>query len=294
MKLATAALEDGTTVWGQVLDGRLHDVSDRWTSPVELLTTATDERGRRQIQDATSSEHRLEDLRVLPPVPHPERILCVGINYADHAAETGRTSEPAAHPVIFTRFASSLVGHGSPIERPSASRQLDYEGELAVVIGHRCRGVDADDALAAVGGYSCFMDGSVRDFQRHTSQFIPGKNFDRSGAWGPWIVTTDDLDRPGDLELTTSVGGDVLQQARTSQMIHDVAAIVSYCSRFTTLEPGDVIATGTPAGVGAARTPPRFLVPGDEVRVAIEGIGTLVNPVVDEDGDQPAASANHG
>jgi 2-keto-4-pentenoate hydratase/2-oxohepta-3-ene-1,7-dioic acid hydratase in catechol pathway len=283
VKLATATL-DGHAVWGPVVEGRLHDVSGTWASPAALLEATTDLAGRVEVGRAAddASSYDIERLMLLPPIPNPRRILCVGINYADHAAETNRSTEATAHPVIFTRFASSLVGDGHPLVRPAASAEYDYEGELAVVIGRRTRGVAPGEALAAVGGYSCFMDGSVRDFQRHTSQFTPGKNFDRSGSWGPWIVTLDEIGNGSGLDLTTRVDGVVVQHASTSQLVHDCAAIVSYCSTFTTLEPGDVIATGTPAGVGAAKVPPLWLVPGSEVSVSISGVGTLRNTVVDE------------
>jgi 2-keto-4-pentenoate hydratase/2-oxohepta-3-ene-1,7-dioic acid hydratase in catechol pathway len=281
MKLAAAQRGDGSVIWGPVDADGIVDVSERWSSPAELVGAAIDEAGRAAIAEAAGRTTMFDELRLLPPIPAPARIICVGVNYADHAAESDRAAEPPGHPVLFTRFASSLVGDGRPIERPAASQQLDWEGELAVVIGRRARLVGRETALDHVGGYSCFMDGTLRDWQRHTSQFTPGKNFDRSGAWGPWIVTADEIADPGALELTTTVDGEVVQQAPTSLMIHDVAAIVAYCSTFTTLEPGDVIATGTPAGVGFARTPQRWLEPGQEVRVEISSIGVLTNPVVD-------------
>lgn len=281
MKLATGRRSGGTAIWGPVVDDGICDVSAQWNSPAAMVEAATDEAGRAAITDAAGPSTPLDELRLLPPVPSPARIICVGVNYADHAAESDRAAEPPGHPVLFTRFASSLVGDREPIERPAVSHQFDWEGELAVVIGRRTHRVGRELALDHVGGYSCFMDGTLRDWQRHTSQFTPGKNFDRSGAWGPWIVTADEVPDPGGLELTTTVDGEVVQHASTNLMIHDVASIVSYCSTFTTLEPGDVIATGTPAGVGFARTPQRWLEPGHEVRVEISSIGTLTNPVVD-------------
>ena len=281
MKLAAARRNDGTAIWGPVDADGLADVSTQWRSPAALLEASMDDAGRAAIADAARDATALDGLEQLPPIPAPARIICVGVNYADHAAESDRAAEPPGHPVLFTRFASSLVGDGRPIERPIASQQFDWEGELAAVIGRRTRRVGRDFALDHVAGYSCFMDGTLRDWQRHTSQFTPGKNFDRSGAWGPWIVTADEVLDPGALELTTTVDGEVVQHASTSLMIHDVASIVSYCSMFTTLEPGDVIATGTPAGVGFARTPQRWLEPGHEVRIEISSIGVLTNPVVD-------------
>jgi 2-keto-4-pentenoate hydratase/2-oxohepta-3-ene-1,7-dioic acid hydratase in catechol pathway len=281
MRLATARTTGGTMMWGPVGSAGVADVSDRWATPAEMVAAAVDEGGREAIADAAGSATPLDQLELLPPIPTPARIICVGVNYVDHAAESDRVAEPPGHPVLFTRFASSVVGSGQPIERPAVSRQFDWEGELAVVIGRRARDIGRDAALDHAAGYSCFLDGTLRDWQRHTSQFTPGKNFDRSGAWGPWIVTADEIPDPGALELTTTVDGEVVQHATTSLMIHDVASIVAYCSSFTTLEPGDVIATGTPAGVGFARTPQRWLEPGNEVRVEISSIGVLVNPVID-------------
>jgi 2-keto-4-pentenoate hydratase/2-oxohepta-3-ene-1,7-dioic acid hydratase in catechol pathway len=274
----------GRLAWGPVLDDGAHDVSERWPSPQQLVVAATTAAGRGEVEAeaTTTSGAAPADVEMQPPVPDPARIICVGVNYAEHAAESDRAAEPAGHAVLFTRFASSLVGHGQPIVRPAASTAFDYEGELAVVIGRPARGIRREEALEAVAGYSCFMDGTLRDFQRHTSQFTPGKNFDRSGAWGPWIVTADEVGDPAGLELTTTVDGEVRQHAMTSQLIHDIPSLVAYCSSFTTLEPGDVISTGTPGGVGYARTPPLFLEPGAEVRVAISRIGTLANTVVDE------------
>jgi 2-keto-4-pentenoate hydratase/2-oxohepta-3-ene-1,7-dioic acid hydratase in catechol pathway len=280
VRLATAITADGTVVAGPVVDDTLVDVSPALGAMDELL---------RAVQvDAIDSamraapRHALHDLRWLPPVPQPRRILCIGVNYATHRAESDRVIPDSEHPVVFTRFASSLVGHDEPVVRPSVSTAFDWEGELAVVIGRPAHRVAVDDALGAVGGWSCFMDGTLRDFQRHTSQFTPGKNFDRSGSFGPWIVTPDELADASSLRITTTVDGEVMQDATTSDLIHTVPQLISYCSMFTSLEPGDVIATGTPGGVGYARTPPRFLVPGEVVEVTIEGIGTLRNTVVDE------------
>jgi 2-keto-4-pentenoate hydratase/2-oxohepta-3-ene-1,7-dioic acid hydratase in catechol pathway len=213
-------------------------------------------------------------------VTDPRRILCAGVNYDEHRVETGR--DPSANPTIFTRYPSSLVGHGSALVKPRESDAFDYEGELAVVIGRAGRRVPVADALAHVAGYSAFMDGSVRDWQRMTSQFTPGKNFDASGAFGPWLLTADEVADPQALHLRTIVDGDVLQEAGTELMIFSVAELIAFCSTFTTLEPGDVIATGTPGGVGDRRTPPRYLVPGSRVTVDITGVGCLENNVISD------------
>ena len=187
--------------------------------------------------------------------------------------------------MIFVRFADSLVGHLEPIVRPPESVQLDYEGELAVVIGRRARRVPRERALEHVAGYSCFNDGSVRDFQRHGPQWTPGKNFRASGAFGPWLVTADEQDDPTRFRLTTRLNGDVMQSESVAELCFDVPALIEYCSTFTQLEPGDVIVTGTPGGVGAGRRPPIWMKDGDVVEVEIDGIGTLHNPVVDESRD---------
>lgn len=220
------------------------------------------------------------DVRFLPPVPNPDKILCVGVNYRPHIEEMGR--EIPERPVIFVRFSGSLAGHESPIRRPLVSEQFDFEGELAVVIGKRARHVTRERALAVVAGYTCFMDGSVRDWQRHTTQFTPGKNFEQSGSMGPCIVTADEIPDPSVLNLTTKVNGEVMQSERLAELVFDIPALIEYCSTFAELLPGDVIATGTPGGVGAARTPPVWLAAGDRVEVEIDGVGVLVSPVWDE------------
>ena len=207
------------------------------------------------------------------------RILCVGVNYRPHIEEMGR--EVPRHPVVFTRFASSLVGNNEALIRPRVSEQYDFEGELAIVIGKTAHRVDREHALDVVGGYCCFMDGSVRDWQRHTMQFTPGKNFDRSGAMGE-VVPVGQVPDPTVLTLTTRVNGEVMQRGAVRDLVFDIPFLVEYCSTFMKLLPGDVIATGTPGGVGAARTPPVWLKDGDVVEVDIPGVGVLTNPVRDE------------
>ncbi len=207
------------------------------------------------------------------------KILCVGVNYRPHIEEMGR--EVPDYPVVFVRFPESLVRNGEPIVRPAISKQFDFEGELAVVIGREAHRIDREEALDYVAGYCCFMDGSVRDWQRHTMQFTPGKNFDRSGAIGPMIPVSEIPD-PTILKLTTRVNGQVMQQGQVADLVFDIPALIEYCSAFTTLRAGDVIATGTPGGVGAARKPPVWLAAGDRVEVEISHIGILTNVVEDE------------
>ncbi|MET3433791.1 2-keto-4-pentenoate hydratase/2-oxohepta-3-ene-1,7-dioic acid hydratase in catechol pathway [Herbaspirillum seropedicae] len=222
----------------------------------------------------------IAEVQFLPVIPDPEKILCVGINYLSHVKETGR--ELPKHPMIFARFADSQTGHLQPIIRPHASEKLDFEGELAVVIGRKARHVKAAEALDYVAGYACYNDGSVRDWQKHTIQFIPGKNFPQTGGFGPWLVTPDEAGDPSQLSLVTRLNGTVVQEARTDDLIFPIPALIEYCSTFTELNPGDVIITGTTGGVGAFREPPLWMKPGDVVEVEISGLGKLVNPVAQE------------
>lgn len=222
----------------------------------------------------------LEEIEFRPVIPNPDKILCIGINYIDHRRETGR--EKSEWPVVFTRFANTQVGHGQALIRPRVSEQLDFEGELAVIIGRRGRHIPKSEALSFVAGYACYNDGSVRDWQRHGSQFTPGKNFVGTGGFGPWMVTADEASGALDAAISTRLNGQTMQQARTSDLIFGVPELIEYISTFTELVPGDVISTGTPGGVGAARKPPVWMKPGDVVEVEIEGIGVLRNPVAAE------------
>jgi 2-keto-4-pentenoate hydratase/2-oxohepta-3-ene-1,7-dioic acid hydratase in catechol pathway len=229
---------------------------------------------------SAEGDRSLDEVELLPLVPDPPAVWCVGVNYHDHRKETGR--EPTDHPALFLRIGASQVGHRGAIVRPRASEELDYEGELAVVIGKRGRHVPDGEAFDHVAGYSCYMDGSVRDWQRHTTQFGPGKNFHRTGAFGPWLVTKDEIPDPYRLTLVTRVSGEEMQRTGISDMIFRIERLIHYLSTVYELRPGDVISTGTPGGVGSKRKPPRFLKAGDRVEVEIDGIGILENPVVDE------------
>ncbi len=216
------------------------------------------------------------------PINLPGKILCVGLNYADHQQEMKRARPQ--RPTIFARFPDTLVGTGEALVAPTASGSFDYEGELAVVIGATGRRVREEDALDLVAGYTLFNDGSLRDYQYHSTQFTPGKNFPRSGAIGPRIVTPAELEAGfGERVLTTRLNGVVVQRAPLSDMLYSVAELISYCSEWTELRPGDIIATGTPGGVGTARTPQLWMRPGDTVEVELAGIGSLINPIVAED-----------
>lgn len=217
---------------------------------------------------------------LLPPIPDAQKIICVGLNYADHIKEMNRPWPEK--PVIFTRFADSLVGDGDDLVAPRNSMSFDYEGEFAVVIGRETRHVDASDALGHVLGYTIMNDGSLRDYQRHTSQFTPGKNFPRSGSLGPAIVTADEFGAVGAQRIQTRVNGQTVQDSTLDQLVFDVAHLVAYCSEWTTLHAGDIIATGTPGGVGDGRTPALWLAPGDVLEISIDGLGTLTSPVAVE------------
>jgi 2-keto-4-pentenoate hydratase/2-oxohepta-3-ene-1,7-dioic acid hydratase in catechol pathway len=226
---------------------------------------------------STSPSVRSSDVEWQLPL-RPGKLLAVGGNYREHAQEIGM-AEPAA-PVFFSRFSDSLVAPGAALIRPRVSAQLDFEGELGVVIGKPGRHIRAADASEYIAGYTCFNDGSVRDFQKHSIE--AGKNFHASGSLGPWIVTADEVRDLAGCELRTCINGEVMQSASTGELIHSVAALIAYASTFTPLAPGDVIATGTPAGIGARRRPPRWLRPGDVVEIAISCVGVLRNSVKDE------------
>jgi len=280
VKLATF-IHDGKPGYGLVVEEGIQSATPEFRADYADLRTVLRAGAARLLPDNVESASKpLSAVHLLPPVPNPDKILCVGVNYRAHIAEMGRALPD--YPVVFTRFARSLVGHQELLLRPLASRQYDFEGELAVVIGKRARHVTREQALDYVAGYSCFMDGSVRDWQRHTGQFTAGKNFDSSGAMGPWLVTADEIPDPATLSLQTRVNGVVMQSGELADLVFDIPALLEYCSTFTELSPGDVIATGTPGGVGAARTPPVWLTAGDTVEVDVGGVGHLVCSVRDE------------
>jgi 2-keto-4-pentenoate hydratase/2-oxohepta-3-ene-1,7-dioic acid hydratase in catechol pathway len=225
----------------------------------------------------------LADIRYLPVIPEPQKILCVGLNYEEHRVEANRPK--TGEPTIFLRTATSQVGHGAAIVLPRESAALDYEGEIAVVIGRPGRRIAEKDAWRHIAGYSAYNDGSVRDWQTHTSQWTGGKNFDATGGFGPWLVTRDEIDDDEELTLVTRLNGVEMQRATTRMMIFGIPRLIAYLSTFATLMPGDVIVTGTPGGVGFKRTPPVFMADGDTVEVEVGKVGTLLNRVTAE---QPA------
>jgi 2-keto-4-pentenoate hydratase/2-oxohepta-3-ene-1,7-dioic acid hydratase in catechol pathway len=232
---------------------------------------------RKAAKDA-KPDRKLAAVKFLPLIPHPEKILCAGINYRSHAAETGR--ELPKQPSMFVRFTDTLVGHDGEMIRPTVSDNFDYEGELAVVIGKGGRHIKTEHALDHVAGYTCFVDGSVRDYQKFS--VTSGKNFPGTGPLGPWLVTTDEIPDPSKLTLMTRLNGKEVQHSPTDLLIYSIPQIVAFCSDFTTLSAGDVIATGTPEGVGHSRKPPLWMKAGDVLEVEITGIGTLRARIVDE------------
>jgi 2-keto-4-pentenoate hydratase/2-oxohepta-3-ene-1,7-dioic acid hydratase in catechol pathway len=277
MKLASYLL-DGAAHWGAVTEHGIAPLDPFWPTLAEGLAAGVSAL-RSRLALVTERVNSAE-MQWLAPIEPATRILCVGINYGLHVKEMGR--EMPVWPSVFVRLVDSFVGHEEPVLCPFASTEFDYEAELAVVIGRSGRHVHEASALEHVGGYTCLSDNSVRDFQKHNAQVTPGKNFSRSGAIGPWIVTPDEIADPQQLEVIARVNGAVMQHGCTADMIFPVARIISYISTFTTLGPGDIIATGTPDGVGAGRTPPVWLRAGDVLEIDIPGIGILRNPVADE------------
>jgi 2-keto-4-pentenoate hydratase/2-oxohepta-3-ene-1,7-dioic acid hydratase in catechol pathway len=276
MKLVSFRRPDGLARWGIAKEHGVIDLGDKAPSLRSAIwaTPALADEAVRHV------DYGFDDIVFLPPIPDPDKILCVGLNYLSHILEGGR--EPPKQPIIFTRFANTQVGHLQPMIRPDASETFDFEGEMAVVIGRRCRHVKREDWQSVVAGYSCYNDGSVREFQRHSTQFTPGKNFPGSGGFGPWIVTPEEAGDITTQTLLTRLNGEEVQRATIDDLQFDVAALIAYCSTFTWLEAGDVIVTGTTGGVGAYRKPPLWMKPGDTVEVEVSGIGVLRNPVIAE------------
>jgi 2-keto-4-pentenoate hydratase/2-oxohepta-3-ene-1,7-dioic acid hydratase in catechol pathway len=280
MKLASY-LADGKSAFGVVANDGLIDMTDRLRGRYAALREALTPEGLdaiRQAAKGASADRKLAQVQFLPAIPNPEKIFCAGINYRSHAAETGR--DLPKQPSMFLRLASTLVGHEGEMIRPKVSDNFDFEGELAVVIGRGGRYIPETRALDHVAGYTCFVDGSVRDYQKHS--VTAGKNFPASGPLGPWIVTTDEIPDPSRLMLTTRLNGEEVQRSGTDLLIYSVPTIIAFCSNITPLAPGDIIATGTPEGVGHRRTPPLWMKAGDVLEVEISGIGVLRNRIVDE------------
>jgi 2-keto-4-pentenoate hydratase/2-oxohepta-3-ene-1,7-dioic acid hydratase in catechol pathway len=271
MKLLSFAV-GGRDYFGAISGDGVVTLNDKIGQPDlrAALAAGAIEAMRKTAKDA-APDHKLADIRFLPVIPRPEKILCAGINYRSHAAETGR--ELPKQPSMFIRFADTLLGHDGEMIRPSVSDNFDFEGELAVVIGKGGRHIPAARALDHVAGYTCFVDGSVRDYQKFS--VTSGKNFPGTGPLGPWLVTTDEIPDPGRLTLMTRLNGKEVQHSPTDLLIYSIPQIIAFCSDFTALASGDVIATGTPEGVGHSRKPPLWMKPDDTLEVEITGIGTL-------------------
>lgn len=269
---------------GLVLDGLAVDVSHALTTPTDVFLLDAKARAALVAHAQAEAKHHspaavaLDEATYLPPVPRPGKIIAVGLNYRDHAAEQGKT--PPAEPVIFAKYASALTSHASPIILPPNSREVDYEAELAVIVGRTARQVPREVAYDYVGGYTILNDVSARDMQRQDKQFTRAKSCDTFAPMGPWLVTTEEIPNPHALDIRLTRNGEVMQASNTREMLFDIPYLIWFLSQSMTLEPGDVISTGTPGGVGVFRQPPVFLQPGDDVAITIEGIGTLRNHVV--------------
>jgi 2-keto-4-pentenoate hydratase/2-oxohepta-3-ene-1,7-dioic acid hydratase in catechol pathway len=272
----------GRAGWGAVAGGGIVDLSRRHPDLPRLVDALhADALGR--LDAGSAPDLALADATLLPPIVGGEKILCVGVNYANRNEEYRDGSERPKYPSLFYRAPDSLVGHGTPIVRPRVSEQLDYEGEIVLVIGRKARHVPREQALDHVAGLTIANEGTIRDWLRHGKfNATQGKNFDRSGALGPWIATRDEIDTGAMRRLQTRVNGELRQDDTTANLIFDFPYLIAYVSSFMTLKPGDLILTGTPPGAGARFDPPRWLKPGDVVEVEVEGIGILRNRVVDE------------
>ena len=269
----------GKECFGAASDDGVVTLNDKIGQPnLRAALAAGAMEAMRQAAQNAKPDHKLGDIIFLPLVPSPNKILCAGVNYRAHAAEVGR--DLPKQPSLFIRFADTLIGHGGEMIRPTVSDNFDFEGELALVIGRPGRHIEAEHALDHVAGYTCFVDGSVRDYQKFS--VTSGKNFPGTGPLGPWLVTTDELPDPSRLTLTTRLNSQQVQHTTTDQLIYSIPQIIAFCSDFTALSPGDVIATGTPEGVGHGRKPPLWMKPGDVLEVEISGIGVLRARIVDE------------
>ncbi|RZS78030.1 fumarylacetoacetate hydrolase family protein [Pigmentiphaga kullae] len=274
-------LRNGRAGYGVAKDGGIVELGGRLDAPdLRTLLARGMQDEARALSARLAADFPLTEVRLMPVIPEPSKIICVGINYVAHAAEAGRTV--GRHPVIFHRFADTLIGAGQPLLRPRVSEQFDYEGELAVVIGKGGRHIAPGDAMSHVAGYTIFNDASVRDWQFHTHQYGMGKNFAASGPLGPWMVTADEIADYRKLELRTYVNGEQVQEGRLDELAFDIPHLIAYVSQALPWNPGDILATGTPSGIGFKRTPPLLLKQGDSVRIEVTQIGELVNPVMDE------------
>lgn len=276
MKLCSFT-KDGRASWGLVTDAGIVDLGLRGLARTLREFLAQGDLAPARALSTAPADYAFDAVSHAPVIPDPDKIICVGLNYHAHVQETGR--EETGHPVLFARYAGSQIGQDQPLVKPLESDEFDYEGELAVIIGKEGRRISEADALSHVAGYACYNDGSVRDWQKHTHQFMPGKTFAGTGAFGPWMVTADEIPDPTKLHLQTRLNGQIVQDTDVSLLITSVPRLIAYCSTILPLLPGDVIVSGTPGGVGARRNPPLWMRDGDVCEVEITGIGTLSNPV---------------
>lgn len=281
---------DAGPSWGIVAEGGIIDMARRlpeYPTVLALLEAdglaAARTAAERVVAEGAAADFALETVTLLPPVTAPQKILCIGVNYANRNAEYRDGTKDPDYPSIFVRFPPSFVGHETPVERPPESEQLDYEGEIVLVIGKGGRRISEETALGHIAGLTLANEGTIRDWVRHAKfNVTQGKNFDRSASIGPWMVTADQIDFTKPLHLTTRINGEIRQDDTTASMMFSFARLIAYITTFTTLKPGDLILSGTPTGAGARFDPPRWLVPGDVIEVSVAEIGTLRNGVIDE------------
>lgn len=273
----------GKAAFGAIKEEGIVDLASRLPALSDLASLLADDAALEEahrLVAITASDFPLADVQLDPVIPRPNKIICVGINYVAHAAEAGRTV--GKYPVIFHRYAETLLPHGAPLIRPTVSDNFDFEAELAVVIGRGGSHIAPEDAMSHVAGYTCFNDASIRDWQFHTHQYGMGKNFRGTGALGPWLVTADEIPDYRELSVHGLLNGEQMQIGKLSELAFDIPALIAYVSQALDWQPGDILATGTPSGIGFKRQPPVFLKPGDTFDVVISGVGTLSNPVIDE------------
>ena len=282
MKLVSFSVK-GQSSFGLVKDDSVIDLKKQLDGKYEDLKSLIAEENFLEIVNAKAgadADYTLAEIEFEPVIPNPGQIFCIGLNYAEHVQETQK--QVTEKPMIFFRLAPSQVGHNQPLLKPVETEKFDYEGEIAIVIGKGGRRIAKEDAWDHIAGYSCYNDGSVRDWQLHTAQWGPGKNFFKTGGFGPWLVTTDEIPANDTMTLITRVNGRELQRAQTTQLIHDIPSLINYISTFTPLSAGDVIVSGTPGGIGLKRVPPVLLNEGDVVEIEVDKIGILSNIVKNE------------
>jgi 2-keto-4-pentenoate hydratase/2-oxohepta-3-ene-1,7-dioic acid hydratase in catechol pathway len=281
MKLATFQTAQGAS-YGAVTGKGIVDLrrflGNQYPDLKSLIAAGALDQAKKHLSE--TPDYQDSDVTWLPVIPNPDKIICVGLNYQEHVVETGRDN--TEQPAIFLRLPESQTGHKQPIVRPRESTHLDFEAEIALIVGRAGRRISQKDAWSHIAGYSCYNDGSVRDWQRHTVQWTAGKNFASTGGFGPWMVTADEIAPGAKMTLVCRLNGQEMQRATTEQMIFKIPKIIEYVSTWTTLAPGDVLVTGTPGGVGARRTPPLWMKPGDKVEVEIDRVGVLENSIAEE------------